>query len=905
MKVSKKEISLITFSVVLSLLLGNVIISAIGVDTTPLPADNLQWNITGLEIIDGIDYYMNETITIENGGELRILNTNFYINNVSLYLYVQYGAKLYVENSTMMITAPTNSYRIQTTTNATAIQGANYEFKDSFVYDARISITQSTLLSSQFIADNTTFELYSEFKLTNFVDIDIDDCTFYNSTKAVEITTSDNVYVHGSTFQEVIEGLSIERTDGGEIGYNTFIDINQTGLIIDDFSSVVGSRPRVEIIWNTFEAMETGAYLQDSRVHFMNNDIRNVDTGIVLDNSDNGIYENNNFTEITGDALYASETRSTYVQNSIFENIETAMDLYKSPLYVMNNQFYSTIDGLIAYDSDGLMVSNNTFDNITNYAMDIDESREIQLMSNTITNSLGGIYVSNARICSIEDNSLNHVLDGVAVTYSRDVSVIGNTVNDTISGFYVETTTDIIFTANGAIYAEYGISLWSVSEAILASNGVFDSVFGLSVWFSESIVVSGNDVSSSQIGMVGRNSLNLEIRDGSYTELNRGIQLLGCNRAKLYGNTFDDINEVAITFSDSSDFIVYNNNFLNVTSYGDIENSFGTFYKAIDNETYLGNYYESEPPGPVLIDTFIVDLVTYNITDYYQLDEKYVVIPSVEFIERELLNPTDVDPVVIIAQIFIPEETQNVEVYLQYQLINETFWRLLDITATEEPIGSIGAISQFEATIQPLPYSYQVVYRIMVNFTISSVAQSVFSGNGTYTVGESEFTPIVIGEPEVRVVTFSEAAQTDITVVTNSFYSDTEYLIFVGVKNKTDLQIIGGKRHVNLSWYEIDPETNDTAFFTGVMDYNSSLEPIAYSAAFGRGYPIGMIIEFYISVVDWEGNYYRTVLNFTMVIQPPVEETGFDTITLLSLGGTLLLVQIIVVVRRRRKTKEE
>ncbi|TFG10666.1 hypothetical protein EU534_00735 [Candidatus Heimdallarchaeota archaeon] len=454
------------------------------------------------------------------------------------------------------------------------------------------------------------------------------------------------------------------------------------------------------------------------------------------------------------------------------------------------------------------------------------------------------------------------------------------------------------------MYAEYGISLWSVTDAVLASNGVFDSVNGLSIWFSENIIVSGNDVSSSQTGIVGRNTFNLEIRDGSYTGLTKGIQLLGCNSAELHGNTFDDIADVAITLSDSTNFIIYNNNFLNVTTFGEISNSFGAFYKQIDNETFIRNYYEGEPPGPVLIDTFIVDLITYNITDYYQLAELYVVIPSVEYIERNLQLPTDIDPVIITAQIFIPVETQNVEVYLQYNLINETDWRMMDITATETQIGSIGAISQFEATILPLPYAYQVVYRVMVNFTISAVEQSVFSANDTYTVGESEFTPIVIGEPEVRVVTFSEASGNDITVVTDNFYADTEYLIFVSVKNKTDLQMIGGKRHVNLSWYEIDSETNQTEFFTGVMDYNSSLEPIAYSVAFGRGYAVGMIIEFFISVVDWEGNYYRTVVNFTMVIEPPVEETGFDTITLLSLGGTLLLIQIIVVVRRR-KSKED
>ena len=77
-----------------------------------------------------------------------------------------------------------------------------------------------------------------------------------------------------------------------------------------------------------------------------------------------------------------------------------------------------------------------------------------------------------------------------------------------------------------------------------------------------------------------------------------------------------------------------------------------------------------------------------------------------------------------------------------------------------------------------------------------------------------------------------------------------------------------------------------------------------YYFELGKKFEANAKIEFFISVVDINGTFYRTVNNYTMNIESPVEETGFDALTLLSIGAVLLLVQAIVVVRRRRKQEE-
>ncbi len=904
MKVSKKNFSLFTVTFVLGLLLGTTIVNAIGVNTDPLPQNGFQWDITDLQTIDSTDYYLNENINIETGGELRILNSNFYINASGLRIDVQQGGILYVDNSNITVSNLAYTYTISSFANIDLLSsGSNYTFIDSKVENVKISISQYQLKFCEFISTRTTFDNFDIFLLQNIRYVNLQDSTFFNSTEGVELVNIESITVFQNTFQLLDFGLDIDDSAGGAVEYNNFLNITTTGLIVDDFSRTnVAGLPRVDIAWNTFENITTGAKLEDSRMHFVNNDLMNLQTGLVLDNSDFGIYEFNNFTAITEFCITAVDTRATFVRNNYFADSPIALDLLISPVIIYGNQFKNLTTGVLAYDSDGLKLYENEFNDISYYAAEIDETRDVQAYLNIISNSLGGISLTNGRSCLIQENNLDNVQDGISVVYGKDISVLGNTVNNTISGYYIESTNDIILTANGAINAEYGISLWSVSDAVLASNGVFDSVYGISIWFSDYIEMSGNEVSTSDIGIVGRNTYGLTIKDGSYTELTKGIQLLGCYASRIFGNTFDIIIEDAITLSDSTNFLVYNNNFLTVGNYGNIDNSFGTFYKQIDNETFIGNFYEGGDGSPVLIDEFIVSSVTFNITDYYPLATKYNVIPSVEYLTRDILEPTDLESVVITTQIFIPEDTEDVVIFLLYNLINETTWRMVDITSSETPIGSIGAINQYQVILAPLPYDYVVTYRIMVNYTIDLVEQSAYSENGTYTVQVSEETPIIINKPEVKVETYSEADDKDITVITNSFYEDTEYYIFVKITNRTDIQILAGKRHVNLSWYEIDPTTNETQFFTGIMDYNSTTYD--YYAVFGRGYAIGMILEYYITVVDSNGTFYRTVLNYTIIIEPPVIPTGFDTITLLTLGGTLLVIQVIVVYRRR-KSKEE
>ena len=215
-----------------------------------------------------------------------------------------------------------------------------------------------------------------------------------------------------------------------------------------------------------------------------------------------------------------------------------------------------------------------------------------------------------------------------------------------------------------------------------------------------------------------------------------------------------------------------------------------------------------------------------------------------------------------------------------------------------------GAINRYSGIIPAHPYDFTIVYRMKVQYLDQGETVDVVTLNSTYNIIESLDTPVIISYPEVLIEIEDEDEVVN-TYATSNFYQDEKYIISVFIINRTDIGRIEGFRHVNLTWTETNTLTNETESATAIMYYNETADDNIYTFAFEQGYDAGFILEFFISVVDSNGTMYRTVDNITMIINLPPGATGFDTITLLSIGATLLIVQALVILRRRRKRKEE
>ncbi|MHA1217561.1 MAG: right-handed parallel beta-helix repeat-containing protein [Candidatus Heimdallarchaeaceae archaeon] len=895
MKVSKKILTLFTVTLIIGLLTVGTVSKATNSFIKLQPPTEGVWTISGLETITD-DVIINGSILIEEGGELRIINStvDFLANQTfSCTIELKDGATLYVENSILQPTDSMYNFTIKAThlsSNLSVVSSVT--FIESFVLYALIDVRNA----ADFTIDTTDFNGCS-FYIKSSQNILIENSEFIAAEIGLELVDSGSIEISYCVFDGVNYGLLIDNADDLVLDNNEFDTTVEVGLQIDDIVPV-------EITNNYFHHAKVAAYLEDSRITLTDNFFWNLETGIVLDNADLSTINNNNFTDVSDVCIEAEGTRASLITENRFIDSNQAIDFFISPNWIINNYFDNLENGVAVLDSDGIEVSNNEFYNISEKAVDIVDSRDAVISFNVFYNATVGINLLGGRNNEIESNVLTFVGEGIGVISSREVIILGNVINNTITGIYVEQTKEVVITANGAINAEYGITLWSTSFGILASNGIFDSVYGVSIWFSDNIRLFGNNVNTSDIGIVARNTLYLQIRDGTYKALNTGIQIIGCTSPIVTGNSFDSIVGEAITFIDSNGFSVYHNNFGTVGQYGSIIDCLGLFYKQLDNVTFEGNYYVNEPGATeILIDLVTIDFVDYEIKDLYPLDNIYTVIPSIEYVTRDILNPQDINEVFIESQIFVPTDTEDVKVYLQYLLNNAPTWINIDITSSGTPIGSIGAINSYSGTLPAFDYDNLIIYRIMVEYTDELVSKQVFSVNASYVVLESDFTPVYISTPEISILTTDEDGQ-DVTLPTTLFYENEKYMVTVEITNRTDLETRTGKNHVNITWSEFDPSNNVTTGFTAIMDYNGTAYVPYYYFEFGKGFDVNTSIEFFISVVDINGTFYRTVNNYTIYIESPVAKTGFDALTLLSIGATLLIIQAMVVYRRRRKQEE-
>ena len=835
MKVSKRNQNLFFVALFTVFLSISVVWSVANSFIMLAPPAEGTWEIYGSEVINQ-DTIINGTVDIKYLADLTIANcTVTFKANSSFSPNIINDGTFTIINSTILLT----DFDYQIYLECKPASTLNIISSD--IYNMKMYVRAS---STQANIQNSLFSNCSEIEFESLTNLHIYGCTFEDSVAGLTLDRLTSFYLESNIFDNNDYGLKIQDSTSGLIQNNNFTNNNEAGILA---TRLPAGLTELELTGNRFTSNKLGAEFQKCSLDMSYNLFDNLDTGLYLDDCDNSYIGYNTFNDITDDGIFSTE-------------------------------------------SDDLVFTENELTNILGISLELIDCWDPIVSHNDFTDVEIGINMVRIREGLMEENILFNVLEGIGVVSSRGIEIIGNSIENTITGIYLEQTKDLVVTANGAINATYGISLWSINNAILASNGVLDSVYGFSIWFSDHIRLAGNEVNTSDIGIIARSTTELLIKDGNYRVLNEGIQIIGSYQPFISGNSFTNITTFALSFKDSDNFVVYHNNFDNVGSYGEIVNCAGVFDYWIDNVTREGNYYEGEPAGvPVLIDN--------GIYDNFPLSSIYNVKPSIEFVTREIDAPTDQDDVLITSQVFIPIGI-SVTVSIQYIINMNTTWESIDISGSEEPVGSIGAINSYSGYIPALPYDYTVVYRLHVEYA----SVELISENETYVVLTSDVTPVIIHEPEIHVETTVD--DEIVTVSTEDFYENIEFIIVVEIENRTDLLVVEGKRRVNFTWSEKDPETNITVGFTDVMFYNETTDLYYYEI--GKGYVKGTILDYFISVIDINGTIYRTVFNYTIEVTTETEGAGFDTITLLSIGGTLLLVQAIVVVRRRkRRNKEE
>jgi len=224
-------------------------------------------------------------------------------------------------------------------------------------------------------------------------------------------------------------------------------------------------------------------------------------------------------------------------------------------------------------------------------AVNIDSSTNISVVNNELIKSQQGIRVHNSADIEISENTILDILPGggIRISLSNGITVNDNTVGrfGTFGVFFIQSS-NIVLTGN-EIFRDLdlgnGITLVSSSDIILSDN-IIDNTDegmrfsssnnieilrnsithsrdeGISLIQSSTILVKDNLISDGQRSGIQSTSTDVIYQENQIIFNNNGFVMSGAVRNTIERNSIIDSKSFAIILEDSSDNLIFNNNFI-------------------------------------------------------------------------------------------------------------------------------------------------------------------------------------------------------------------------------------------------------------------------------------------------------------------------------------------------------
>lgn len=386
----------------------------------------------------------------------------------------------------------------------------------------------------------------------------IENCTLYNSSSGIELSSVNNSRLidnncSANTFGIAIVGSYLHRSInnylfGNEMSYNNF------GIIVQNSNN------------NTL---------------FMNVANLNHNDGIAVINSENNTFLENtaNYNGRNGINSWQNTLYSRFIGNNVSYNNDTGLSLNDESHnnIIRENEVKSNYAGITLEDSNYNRISKNNVKNNTRPGLDY------------LNNYNKGIYLRYSDYNTLIDNILEEGRVGIGLSLSSFNNITGNTVSNTTStGIGSEDYGDYgnnnKFIRNTIYYSEYtGMKLWGNNFIVSENIANYHYDYG--------ILVSGDN--------------NTVERNSAYNNTDSGIRLNGDNYS-VTGNiaNFNGYRGIRITVDNSniSD---------NIANFNDEE---GVNING-DNNTASGNTANNNVGGGIVV-TGDNNTLTQNSANY-------------------------------------------------------------------------------------------------------------------------------------------------------------------------------------------------------------------------------------------------------------------------------------------------
>jgi nitrous oxidase accessory protein len=216
--------------------------------------------------------------------------------------------------------------------------------------------------------------------------------------------------------------------------------------------------------------------------------------------------------------------------------------------------------------------------------------------NNRLINTFFGIYLKNAKDCSIRNNFIegdakDEFSSGNAIHlwYSKDIEVTGNTCLQHRDGIYLEFVENSNISQNHSERnLRYGLHFMFSNHDTYTENTFVDNGAGVAVMFSHHIYMYRNvfekNWGPSAYGLLLKDISDGIIQGNRFVENTIGIYGDGANRLRMEANEFQGNGWAMKMLGSSNDNVITGNNFLSNT-FDVITNT------SVNRNSYNGNFW--------------------------------------------------------------------------------------------------------------------------------------------------------------------------------------------------------------------------------------------------------------------------------------------------------------------------
>ena len=375
-----------------------------------------------------------------------------------------------------------------------------------------------------------------------------------------------------------------------------------------------------------------GIFLDDSSNDIISrNNCSNNSVGIRLTHSSNNIISRNNCSNNYGGIHFSHSSNNSISDNICSKNRDSAIHLRHSS----NNR----VSGNIMHEG-GISIRG---DSLIDYTHEIDESNTVNgkpvyywldIESERIPDGAGQVMLVNCKDVLVENQELDNICVGIDVVFSSNITIRNNTCSNSQNiGIYISHSSNSSISGNNCLNSWAGIWLGDSSYSSISNNNCSNNCNGICLDDSSNITIPSNDCSNNLYGIhLFSSSTNNSISSNNCSNNSVGISLDGssnnnvsinkCINNNLYGNypypsgirlyrscdnsiSNNDCsnNFCGISFDDSSNNVIYLNNFINNTDNIDYLSPTTTnvwssppqlnyTYGGKTFTNYLGNYWD-------------------------------------------------------------------------------------------------------------------------------------------------------------------------------------------------------------------------------------------------------------------------------------------------------------------------